>query len=112
MSGCIGRSGPRPAKKATAKKPADKKPAKPKAKKPSKTALDDSWRKYRLGAAGFNDQQIDALETAGIHTLGDVQDAMKVGIQWHKKAGVNGRYRQSIEDVLAAYLTEVFSKAE
>lgn len=74
---------------------------------------DESWRQNSLAAAGFTEKQIDAMEAASIHTLGELQDAMtRHGEWWAKNTGVSGRLRQKIEDVFNAYITEVAQQAD
>ncbi len=48
------------------------------------------WRLHRVGAAGFTEKQIDALEGADLDTLGELRDAMqRHGEWWAKNTGVN-----------------------
>lgn len=74
---------------------------------------DELWRQNSIAAAGLAEKQIDALEAAGLHTVGELQDAMKRhGEWWAKNTGVSGRLRQKIEDVFNEYITEVTQQAE
>jgi hypothetical protein len=66
---------------------------------------DDSWKLNTVAAAGFNEKQTDALEAAGLRTLGELQTAMnRHGQFWAKNTGVSGRLRQAIEDIFNAYV--------
>lgn len=70
-------------------------------------APDDSWKKYGLAAAAFEEKHQDALESAGIHTLGELQSAMnRHGQYWARDLKV-GKFRQAIEDNFNRYLTEI-----
>jgi hypothetical protein len=76
------------------------------------TGTGDVCRKLSLADAGFLVKQIDALEAAGIRTLGELQEAMnRHGQFWAKNLGVSGRLRQAIEDAFNAYLMQHASKA-
>ena len=66
----------------------------------------DSWKLCRVGAAGFTEKQVDALEGADLRTLGELQEAMnRNGQFWAKNTGVSGRMRQAIEETFTAYIT-------
>jgi hypothetical protein len=69
---------------------------------------DDTWKAAGLSAAAFADNHQDALEAAGLRTLGDLQAKMNQhGQWWSKEIGVNGRFRVPIEDAFNRYLTEI-----
>lgn len=71
----------------------------------------DAWKSLGIGAAAFKENHHDALEAAGIKTLGQLQAAMNEhGQFWASNNKINGRYRQPIEDAFNAYLIG-FAKA-
>lgn len=79
-------------------------------KKPG-TPDNAEWRKCRVAVAGFTEKQVDALEAAGLLTLGELQDAMnRHGEWWAKTTGVSGRMRQKIEDAFNDYLIKFGDK--
>lgn len=76
------------------------------------TKLGDEWKDHSLAAAAIKDNHIDALESAGVRTLGDLQAKMNQhGQFWAKELGINGRYRVPIEDDFNRYLIEITPKA-
>lgn len=82
--------------------------AKSDAKDPGDPDTDDSWRKLSLAVAAFRSNHQDALEAAGMRTLGDLQDAMNKGGQlWATNSGVNGRFRVAVEDCFNTYLSQL-----
>ena len=65
------------------------------------------WLRHGIGAAGFTDKQCEALQIAGLQTLGDLQSKMNQhGVFWAKEVGINGRYKTAIEDVFNRYLMD------
>lgn len=75
----------------------------------SETQADSQeWRSRSLTAAAFSEKAQDALESAGIHTLGELQDQMtRHGMNWASENGVHGRYREAIEKNFNRYLNEI-----
>ena len=72
----------------------------------------DAWKKHGLAAAAFKENHQDALEAAGIHTLGDLQAGMtKHGNFWARELKV-GKFRVAIEDNFNRYITEIVSALE
>lgn len=68
----------------------------------------DAWKSLGIGAAAFKENHHDALESAGIKTLGQLQAAMNEhGQFWASNNKINGRYRQGIEDSFNKYLMQV-----
>jgi hypothetical protein len=73
---------------------------------------DDSWKAHAVGACGCTEKQADALEAAGITTLGELQLAMtRHGEYWAKNTGVSQRMRQGIEDAFNGYLMAQATKS-
>lgn len=73
---------------------------------PGDPDTDDSWKKMSLAAAAFKANHQDALEAAGIQTLGELQEKMnRHGGFWCKELGINGRFKEPIEDCFNHYLT-------
>jgi hypothetical protein len=71
---------------------------------------DSAWKRNGLAAAGLSEKQVDALEEAGIRTLGGLQEAMRSSpVFWAKNLKVHGRLKEGIEQVLNEYLTEMES---
>ena len=64
------------------------------------------WRKTRIDKSGlFTEKQADALEAAGLRTLGGLQEAMVNEPEWWaKNLKVNGRYKAPIEEALTAFI--------
>jgi len=75
-------------------------------------SCDDSWKKLSIHAAAFTDAQGDALESADVRTLGELQAAMnRHGQWWAKELKIHGRHQQGIEGTFNEYLTK-FSGSE
>lgn len=69
---------------------------------------DDTWKSVSLAGAAMQENHIDALEAAGVKTLGDLQSKMNQhGQFWAKELRINGRFRVAIEDTFNRYLTEI-----
>lgn len=64
------------------------------------------WRKTRIDRSGlFTVKQVEALEGAGLRTLGGLQEAMLNEPEWWcKNLKINGRYKQPIEEALTAFI--------
>lgn len=73
----------------------------------------DAWQKKPISALVLSDKAADALEEAGIKTLGELSAAMiRGGEWWAKNNKIHGRFRQPIEEAINAYLSaEVPQKA-
>lgn len=85
----------------------------PDAKAPAAAAADGekpagSWRSRRIDKSGlFTDKQADALEAAGLRTLGGLQELMLAErLYWAKNLKINGRFKQDIEDRLNDFLAQ------
>jgi len=66
------------------------------------------WRSTRIDKSGlFSEKAAEALELAGIRTLGGLQEAMQVGNEfWAKNSGVHGRFREQIEQTFSAFVAQ------
>ena len=73
---------------------------------PGDPDTDLTWHGHSLSAAAFKGNHQDALEAAGIRTLGELQEKMnRHGAFWSKELKINGRFRDPIEDCFNRYLT-------
>ena len=73
------------------------------------TTTPTEWRSTRIDKCGkFTQAQVDALEAAGLRTLGGLQEAMANEPDWwSKNLKINGRHKQPIEDAFNDFLATV-----
>jgi hypothetical protein len=80
---------------------------------PGDPDVDDSWKKLSLAAAAFKANHQDAMEAAGLQTLGDLQGKMNQhGQFWTREIGMTGRFRIAIEDCFNRYLNGIQKAAK
>jgi chromosome segregation ATPase len=80
--------------------------------KPAAAEPGDAWKSHTLDKADFKPNHRDALEAAGVHTLGELQAKMNGhGQFWAKELRINGKFREPIEDAFNAYLMTVTAAA-
>jgi hypothetical protein len=79
-------------------------------KKDATVVRGDKWKSLSLAAAAISDKYVEKLESAGVHTLGELQEKMnKHGQFWAKELGL-ARQRVAIEDEFNRYLMEITPK--
>jgi hypothetical protein len=65
------------------------------------------WRRTRIDKAEvFTDSQVEALELAGIRTLGGLQEAMVNEPEWWcRNLKINGRFKNPVEQALTDFVS-------
>ena len=73
------------------------------------TATATEWRSTRIDRCNlFTEKQAEALELAGIRTLGGLQELMRAhGQFWCKEMKINGRHKEDIEERFNQYLIKI-----
>lgn len=73
----------------------------------------EPWLTAKISEIGFKSNHQEALELAGIHTAGELQQRIKRhGDFWPKESGVHTRFKTAIEDVFNTHVSKQCQAAE